>query len=200
MQNLVITICCSVLLLGACGSDTSSENQPNQPAEVNEVSIETCSCDELNIDSTGMHTKSGQAFTGICTKNYENSDVIYLEKNLLQGKLHGKVIYYDKSGEVLLEETYENGVARLTGNAETTLTCNCSDLDVKNVQGIGVYKLNNVPFTGRCEKFYENSSQLYMESYYKSGFLHGYTVYYNRDGSTILMEKYENGLLVNTLN
>jgi antitoxin component YwqK of YwqJK toxin-antitoxin module len=67
------------------------------------------------------------------------------------------------------------------------------------MQGMSIYKLDDVPFTGRCEKFYENSNQLYMESSYKKGILDGYTIYYNRDGSTILMEKYELGVMTSTV-
>ncbi|MBK9592648.1 MAG: hypothetical protein IPO32_14535 [Crocinitomicaceae bacterium] len=113
--------------------------------------------------------------------------------------MHGKVEYYDREGQIILQEFYEDGNQKRTGGADGATTCDCSELETQVVQGVNVYKLDNVPFTGKCEKFYEGESQVYMESNYKKGLLHGYTVYYNRDGSTILMEKYENGEAVSAI-
>jgi hypothetical protein len=188
-----------LVLAASCGGD-SAEKTPQGSTHISEQTQgDVCDCDTLEIDSLGNHTLEGKPFTGSCISYYVDSEDKYLEKNILNGLLHGKVNYFDRNGEILLEEFYENGVQKRSGDSETGLTCDCSELKIQEIQGMSVYKLDDVPFTGRCERFYENSTQLYMESNYKKGILDGYTVYYNRDGSTILMEKYERGVMISTV-
>lgn len=189
-----------LLLLISCGDGSSEKSTPEGSSNMSEQTLaDTCDCSTLQIDSLGNHLRNGQPFTGTCVSYYDGSETKYLEKNILNGLLHGKVEYFDKSGESLLQEFYEDGVQKRSGNQENGLTCDCSELQIQTVQNISVYKLDDVPFTGKCEKHYENSSQLYMESSYKNGLLDGYTVYYNKDGSTILMEKYERGELTSSV-
>lgn len=188
-----------LLLLVSCG-DASEKSTPEGSSAIAEQTLgDTCDCSILQIDSLGNHLLEGKPFTGTCVSYYAGSENKYLEKNILNGLLHGKIEYFDKTGESLLQEFYENGVQKRSGNEENGLTCDCSELQIQTVQNTSVYKLDDVPFTGKCEKYYENSSQLYRESSYKNGLLEGYTVYYNRDGSTILMEKYERGELTSTV-
>jgi hypothetical protein len=189
----------SILVIASCDNN-SAEGTNLGPATISEQTMENaCDCDTLEIDSLGNHTLKGKAFTGSCVSHYNGTEDKYLEKNILNGLLHGKVTYFDRSGELLLEEFYENGEQKHTGESETGLTCDCSDLEIQDMQGMSIYKLNGTPFTGRCEKFYQNSTQLYMESNYRKGILDGYTIYYNRDGSTILMENYEAGVMTSTV-
>lgn len=187
-----------LMLFVACGDEQGKTNSSENSNS--EISLgDTCDCNELVIDSLGNHLLNDKAFTGICVSNYEGTDSKYLEKNLLNGRLHGKVEYYDREGQMILQEFYEDGNQKRSGGSDGATTCDCSELETQEVQGMSVYKLDNVPFTGKCEKFYDGEKQVYMESNYKKGLLHGYTVYYNRDGSTILMEKYENGEVVSAI-
>lgn len=190
---------CLPFLLLACGGEADEKTLQGSENISAQTLADTCDCNELQVDSTGKHLLEGSPFTGTCVSYYEGAATKYLEKNMLNGMLHGKVEYFDKNGESLLQEFYENGTQKRSGNAETGLTCDCSELEIQTVQNVSVYKLDDVPFTGKCEKRYENSTQLYMESSYKNGLLDGYTVYYDRNGATILMEKYEAGILANSI-
>lgn len=182
-------------LLLACGG-SNNETTESGDSTISEHGVqESCDCKEISIDSAGMHLKGGEIYTGACVSYYEGSENKYIEKNILSGKLHGKVSYFDKGGELLFEEVYENGELKKNLADEGSQVCDCTELEIKTVQGMSVYTLGEVPFTGKCEKFYEGTKQLYMESNYKDGLLEGYTTYFNKDGSTILMEKYERGEL-----
>lgn len=187
-----------IYLLIGCGADSANEaSSENSNQAIN--SGDTCDCQELIIDSLGTHWLNEKEYTGVCLSYYDQSDLVYLEKNILQGKLHGAVNYYDKNGEILLTEFYENGSQKRSAGSDGSQVCNCNSLEIQKVQGMSVYKLEGVPFTGKCEKYYESMSQISMESSYENGLLNGYTIYYQRDGSTILMEKYEMGELVSTI-
>src|SRR5687768_17418027 len=166
----------------SCSSDSADQTPQGSTSISEQTPEEICDCSVLAIDSLGNHTQDGKSFTGTCVSYYDGSENKYLEKNILNGLLHGKVTYFDRTGEILLEEFYESGKQKRSGDSETGLTCDCSELKIQEMQGMSIYKLDDVPFTGRCEKFYENSNQLYMESSYKKGILDGYTIYYNRDG------------------
>lgn len=186
-----------------CG-ENSAENSTND-GNINSTThvADTCDCSALLVDSLGTHLMDTTLYTGICISYYEGTTNKYIEKNLLEGKLHGKVIYYDKAGELLFEEIFENGKQKRNGTLDETLSCDCNELEmVKTNDPIvpTIAKLDDIPFTGKCEKFYQDSEQLYMESDYKNGFLDGRIIYYNRDGSTILIEKYSSGQLIGTVN
>jgi len=117
----------------------------------------------------------------------------------MNGRLHGKVSYFDREGNILIEEMYENGKQKRMGGTDESISCKCDELTISKMNGYSVYKLDNVPFTGTCQKHYENSAQVYMECNYKNGLLHGYTQYFNKDGSSIILEKYEHGELITTI-
>lgn len=187
-----------ILFLFSCG-DEQDKNLTTDSNISESNTSDTCDCNDLIIDSLGNHLLNKNAFTGTCVSYYEQSDIKYLEKNLLGGRLHGKVEYYDREGGMILQEFYENGNQKRTGGSDGASTCDCSELTSQNMQGIDVYKLDDIYFTGKCEKYYDDKKQVYMESHYKNGLLNGYTIYYNRDGSTILMEKYENGEMISAI-
>jgi len=184
-------------LLTACGGSSSTKTNQDSTTKSQTLVVEQCDCNELQIDSLGNHFKSDKPFTGICISYYAGSTDKYLEKNILNGLLHGKVEYFDRSGESILQEFYANGKLKKVGDEAAELTCDCNDLEVANVQGVSIYKLDDLPFNGTCEKYYAGTEQLYMESNYTQGVLDGSTIYYNRDGSIILTEEYDAGVLIN---
>ena len=165
---------------------------------------DTCRCDELVADSiTNTWSLNNVPYTGVCIRYYESSKDKYLEQNLLEGKLHGKVTYFDRSGEILFEEMFDKGEQKRAGNSGDGLTCGCNELEfVKTAdpQYPTIARLDEIPFTGKCEEKYRDSEQRSMESNYKNGVLDGYTIYYNRDGSSILIEHYDMGELVSVVN
>lgn len=161
---------------------------------------DTCECDNLKTDSLGIFLKDDLPYTGVCYSNYPDMDVKYIEKELLEGKLHGKVVYYSKNGEVILEEVYEYGAQKRAGDFDA-LECECTELKLTNNEQTGItrYYLDDIPFTGKCTKYYPESEQVYIEANYKNGYLNGHTIYYAKDGSTLYFEVYESGVLVNTV-
>ena len=154
----------------------------------------------MDLDSTGIHLFKEKLYTGICIEYYPGTESKYIEKSILSGYLHGKSSFYDKSGNLLVEEIYENGKKKRSGEV-MPLTCDCSEL-IKTTDispdGITRYMLDDIPYTGTCEKFYPDSSNIYMEVNYKNGLLEGRSTYYNKDGSKMYTEKYEKGVLITT--
>jgi hypothetical protein len=187
----------------SCTENISSEEEVlNDSGTVKQSELEdTCSCNDLDIDSTGNHFLDAEIYTGICVQSYPETDLKYIEKSILNGRLHGKVTYYDKYGEIILEEIYEEGDQKRSG-AVDALNCDCSELDkveIPGSQGAMRYMLDDIPYTGICVKYYPESAQIYMEANYENGLPDGYTTYYNKDGSTLLMEKYDNGVQVKAI-
>lgn len=174
--------------------------------EDNEVSIELghnkeienlpeCNCDSLTLNESDQLVLSESIFTGICFLNYPGGDQKYIEKQILDGTIHGKITYFDKSGEVLFDETYNNG--KLLNNAENKSRCNCMDLVMKDGENnLMKNYLNESLFTGTCQDFFPNSDQIYLEANYKNGLLDGFTIYYQKDGSVSLMQDFKEGVLI----
>lgn len=204
LVSVKIIVCFTlIVLLFNCGENGTDISTDDGNMNATQVAADTCDCVDLVADSTGTNLLEGKLFTGMCISYYQNTEDKYIEKNLLEGKLHGKVTYYDKTGGLLFEEIYENGKQKRNGLLDETLKCDCTELiHVKTSDPLypSIAKLDDIPFSGKCEKFYENSTQLYMESEYKNGLLDGHTIYYREDGSTILIEKYSNGEMVSTVN
>lgn len=187
------------LLFAGCGESEPKQESGNLDSGTVKQSgmLDTCACSDLDIDSSGNHLLKESIFTGICVENYPETNVKYIEKNILNGKLHGKIRYFDKNGEVILEEVYEAGSKKRSGDVES-LTCSCSELDKIETPGISsgpvMYVLDDIPFTGTCREYYPESDQVYMEVNYRKGLVHGFTTYYKKDGSTLLIEKYVDGM------
>ena len=164
---------------------------------------DTCLCSDLTIDSLGNLLKDAKPFTGVCYSTYPNSDKKYMIKSLMNGELHGKTVYLGQDGEVLMQELYESGQTKRSGELER-LTCDCKELkpnQTKNHAGevVNIVELDNIPYTGKCRSNYPESHQIYLERNYKSGLLDGYSIYYDKQGLTMYMEKYEAGNLVKTI-
>lgn len=188
--------------LPGCGENTSNTTIPTDSGTLKESEMmDTCECKVLDTDTTGMHYLNDKPYTGTCINYYPETQTKYIEKSILNGKIHGKVTYYSKKGDVLIEEVYEAGNKKRSGNVDV-LTCQCSELEKQETHYPAVpyrYLLDDIPYTGTCEEYYPDSDQLYMRVSYKKGVLDGHTIYYNKDGSTLLIERYENGELVRTI-
>jgi hypothetical protein len=174
--------------------------------EDNEVSIElgknkqftnlpSCNCDSLVLNENKKLELKNSIFTGTCFLNYPIGDQKYIEKQILDGTIHGKITYFDKTGDLLFEEIYNQG--KLLTSADNKSHCNCTDLLMKGGENnIKKNYLNKSLFTGTCEGYFPNTNQLYLESNYKNGLLNGFTVYYNKDGSMLMMQNYKDGVLI----
>jgi antitoxin component YwqK of YwqJK toxin-antitoxin module len=157
--------------------------------------IQSCNCDSLTKNKDGLFILNNKLYTGTCELYYPNSNEKYMTKQLLDGQVNGSIFYYDKNGNIILEEEYVKG--KKTGNKDELLMVNCKELIVKeNDEGEKIYYLNDRPFSGTCEDYYPQSNQTYIISNYKDGKLNGYTTYFNKDGTTLIMNKYEDNQVV----
>jgi len=159
--------------------------------------VQVCHCDSLNMNDRSELMFKGEVFTGVCELYYPNSTNKYVSKQILNGKINGSIFYYDKEGNILVEEEYVNG--KKIGEKDQILLVNCKDLSVKEVSNQKIYYYNEKPFTGTCQDFYPNSNQAYLVSDYKDGKLNGYTTYFNKDGSVLIMNKYKDNELVSEM-
>lgn len=163
--------------------------------------LDSCLCNELTIDTNGIHSRNNEVYTGICFENYPESDKKYIEKSLLKGLKHGKTVYYDQQGNILFEEIYKDGNKQRSGELEV-IECDCSELELveSNLPAVSDrYFLDEIPFTGSCSKYFPETNQIYMDVEYTNGELNGATTYYNKDGSVLYIEKYKMGDLVRTV-
>lgn len=184
-------------ILGACSNGNQDKNLIEEGNLMHSEPVDTCLCDDLFEDSLGTYFKDEKPYNGVCVHNYPESNQKYMVKGIMNGKLHGKVIYYDNQGRVLVEEVYENGHKKRTGDG-APIACDCSELDIKKMSGESIQRsfLDDIPFSGTCTKKFPESEQVYMEAYYKNGLQEGFTSYYNQSGKTLYMEKYEHGELL----
>ncbi len=183
-------------------SNTQEEDIVEDGTVLSTAQLDSCDCGDLIIDSSGFYIDSaeGTVFTGVCTDYYPNSTDKYIEKNILEGQLHGNVVYFDRNGKVLMEEVYQEGNRKRSGKVDF-LVCDCTELEkVPNPdpQLPNRFFLDEIPYTGKCEQSYPESAQIYLESSYKDGLLDGTSKYYNHDGSVLYMEQYIKGILVKT--
>ncbi|GEM_PF-5353576 len=140
-----------------------------------------------------------------CTKRYKN------------GKIDGQLMVRDvQSKEVILKETYQNGV--LQSKKETKIKIdtkeNKKDIgktfarsvfervfydngkevarQILNKQG-SVVKESGQPYSGQAKEFYSNGS-LKKEAYFEKGLPQGKVNIYDQNGRLIAIEQYEKGL------
>lgn len=200
MRVFFIGVFLSVLFWQCAGNTEGEKDLIDQGTVKTGTVSDTCFCDDLLPDSSGVLFRDDAPFTGVCIHNYPATDQKYMVKNVLEGKLHGSVIYYDQQGGLLFEEVYENGEQKRSGES-APLSCDCSELEKTPVPGETqeISTLDGIPYTGKCLKSYPNSDQLYMEISYDNGVLHGFSIFYDMEGNTMYMEKYEYGELLKVI-
>lgn len=184
---------CIIILIASCNS--KPDTTTIELGENKEVDMSTlCNCDSLQTNSSGELVLKSEAYTGRCYSNFPNSEQKYIEKEILKGEYHGKVTYFDKSGKLLYSETYNKGTS--LGDIENQPDCNCMDIEMKDENGIKKHYLKSTLYTGKCTDNFPNSDQRYLEANYKDGLLHGYTIYYKKDGKVLMMHNYEEGKII----
>ena len=68
-----------------------------------------CDCHELTFDEPYNHFyrfERRKPFTGLCEEFHPNGD-LKLEKNFVEGKVHGKMISYHENGQVWEEQEFD---------------------------------------------------------------------------------------------
>ncbi len=185
-------------MLLACSTENSADNQVEMGESKAVQALPVCDCEDLIEHEPGVFFLAGEAFTGACLIYYQNSDAKYIEKQLLDGKVNGKVIYYDKSGAVLYEENYVQGDYQIDLNKEK-LHCNCKTLTKETINGQTKHFYKGQLFTGTCSDQYPDSEQDYVISTYANGLLNGFRTYYGKDGAVLYQEKYKSDTLIQVI-
>lgn len=186
MKNNIVFLALLTFIFNSC-TTPQGDNHIELGQNMQSTPMETCNCDSLATNSD-LLTFNGDLFTGICFLNYPMSDQRYVEKQILDGKIHGNVVYYDKNDNILFEEIYIEGVQDKNEDY-----CSCSDLVVEQKGDVKKSYLNGKPFTGKCEDFFLDSEQVYLEANYIGGQLDGFVNYYSKDGKVVMIQKYELG-------
>lgn len=183
------------LILISCNSGNKEETSIELGRNKESETLPSCNCDSLIKNPNNELLFGGEIFTGFCFSNYPSSEQKYIEKQILDGLVHGKITYFGKTGKILFDESYSYG--ELLTSTENESRCNCKNLKIKESSDKQKKNyLNESLFTGTCQDFYPNTNQIYLEANYKKGILHGFTIYYNKDGSVLMMQSYEEGTLI----
>jgi antitoxin component YwqK of YwqJK toxin-antitoxin module len=106
-------IAISLLLLNACG-DGGTDSSGNtlvdsQNIEATEIDSNYCNCDELTLDQPYNHFwrfERRVGYTGVCEEFYTDGK-LKTTKNLVDGKLHGKVLTYYQNGRLHEEKEFD---------------------------------------------------------------------------------------------
>lgn len=183
------------MIVWSCDSLSDSDNVVELGESKTGGDIIVCNCEDLTKDSIGILNYNGIPFTGNCLIKYQNSEKTYIEKQILNGQINGKIKYFNRSGKVLFEENFVQGEFKLDLSQES-IHCNYKSLTFKQEGFFKKCYYNDMLFTGTCSDQYPNSDQDYFKSTYKDGLLHGYNTYYDKNGEILYQEKYRSDTLV----
>jgi hypothetical protein len=193
MNRIVIFVSISLFLSCSRSLESSVESLGSY---MSEGSVASCLCAELDTNDHGQLVIDGKVFTGNCFISYVNGDSKYIEKQIVNGFINGKIIYYSPSGEVLFEEKFQNGKHQIDLSIEN-IRCQCDEL-VKNEKEAKYYYKNQL-FKGVCYRLFPGTEQPYVEITYAKGVRNGFTTYYSKLGDLLYTEKYELGTLVKVI-
>lgn len=111
MKNIITVLFCSILL-GACGNEGNSSDPATQDTESNgtpAIDSSYCDCNELTLDQPYNHFWRFErriGYTGVCEEFYPDGK-LKMTKNLVEGKLHGKVFTYYQNGRLHEEKEFD---------------------------------------------------------------------------------------------
>ena len=96
----------SIIILASCGENN---NEINDSENDTVVDSNYCDCHELIFDEAYNHFyrfERREPFTGLCEEFHGNGE-LKMEKNMLEGKVHGKVITYHDNGQIHEDEEFD---------------------------------------------------------------------------------------------
>lgn len=96
----------AVVLFTACKSERESDQISE---ETNEIDSSFCECHQLTFDEPYNHFyrfERRKPFTGKCEEYYPDGS-LKLEKNFVEGKVHGKMISYHDNGQVWEDQEFD---------------------------------------------------------------------------------------------
>ena len=92
------------LFFAACSGSTEADG-----TETAEIDSNYCDCNDLVFDDGYNHFyrfERREGFTGLCESFFGNKQK-QLEKNFVDGKVHGKMITYHDNGQIHIEEEFD---------------------------------------------------------------------------------------------
>ncbi|OIQ36427.1 MAG: hypothetical protein BM555_02655 [Crocinitomix sp. MedPE-SWsnd] len=93
------------LILTSCGEGNNTDENSNGETAIDSA---YCDCNELTFDEGYNHFyrfERREPFNGFCEEFHSNGEK-KAEKNMTEGKLHGKVISYHDNGQVYEDEEF----------------------------------------------------------------------------------------------
>lgn len=98
------------LLLTSCGNTPKTDPEPAEDLTVQTpIDSNYCNCDELTLDQPYNHFWRFErriGYTGVCEEFYPDGK-LKTTKNLVDGKLHGKVLTYYENGRMREEKEFD---------------------------------------------------------------------------------------------
>ncbi|MFK8044417.1 MAG: hypothetical protein AB8B72_02900 [Crocinitomicaceae bacterium] len=187
----------SIFLIVVSCTETKKSSKPESFGKNKSLgTVTNCPCDSIRENAYKILMKDGKPYTGICYTNYPDTEIKYIEKQILDGELNGTITYFSRSGEVLYEEKFEQGNFQVDLKSED-IKCDCLDLKRKK-ESKKIYFKGQV-FEGTCFSNFPETEQPYMEINYKNGLRDGYTKYYSKSGSILYTEMYDKDSLMNII-
>lgn len=94
-----------VLFLAACSGEVESTEEDT----AEEIDSNYCDCRELTFDDRYNHFyrfERRDPFTGLCEEFHSNGE-LKLEKNFVEGKVHGKMTSYHENGQIYEDQEFD---------------------------------------------------------------------------------------------
>lgn len=105
MKFYILTLLSLFLLTSCGGEEVASTEDP----DVEEIDSNYCDCGELIFDEAYNHFwrfERRKGFTGLCEEFHPNGQK-KLEKNFVDGKVHGKMISYHDNGQIYEDQEFD---------------------------------------------------------------------------------------------
>lgn len=105
-MRLLVSLILFISFISSCGSETTAEVDST---ETNGIDSTYCDCAELTLDVPYNHFyrfERRKPFTGLCEEFFPDG-ALKLEKNFVEGKVHGDMISYHENGQVWEEQEFD---------------------------------------------------------------------------------------------